>query len=551
MKKFKHVYLLSLMLVVAGFLFAFNNTNYFEIAKNLDIFASLYKEVNTYYVNDIEPGKFMKKGIDAMLESLDPYTNFITEDDIENYRFQSTGKYGGIGASIRKAGDYVVIAEPYEGFAAYKAGLLAGDIIYEIDGKSIKGKSTDDISKLLKGQPGTELKLTVKKLGATTNEIVPVKREEIKITSVPYSGMLSGNIAYVKLTQFTDRCSKDVENALQKLKEKNEIHGIILDLRGNPGGLLNEAVNLTNLFIDKNTLIVSTKGKVEEWNKTFNALNNPFDTKVPLIVLVNSGSASASEIVSGALQDLDRGIILGQRTFGKGLVQTTRGLSYGTQLKVTTAHYYTPSGRCIQAINYAERNEDGSVAKVPDSLKNSFKTADGRIVTDGGGILPDVVTEVNKPQSILISLMSKNLIFDFASAYYLKHKEISSAGDFTLSDIDFNDFVDFLKGKDYDYTTKTEDALTNFEKMAEKESYNTALKPDIDELRHKMMHDKEQDLVKYKSDIMKLLTEEIVSRYYFQSGRVENSLNSDPDVLRALDLFKDSTAFNKYLSPSK
>lgn len=545
--------LLLVALIGATFsaLLAFNSNNYFEIAKNLDIFAALYKEVNTYYVNDIEPSKLMKKGIDAMLETLDPYTNFITEDEIESYRFQSTGKYGGIGASIRKAGEYVVIAEPYEGFAAYKAGLRAGDMIFEIDGKSIKGKSTDDISKLLKGQPNTEIKLTVKKLGATTNEVITVKREEIKIKSVPYSGMLNNDIAYVKLSQFTDHCAKDVEEALQKLKEKNTIKGIVLDLRGNPGGLLNEAVNLTNLFVDKGTMVVSTKGKVEEWNKTFNALNNPFDTKIPVIVLVNSGSASASEIVSGALQDLDRGVIVGQRTFGKGLVQTTRGLSYGTQLKVTTAHYYTPSGRCIQAINYAERNEDGSVAKIPDSLKNTFKTSKGRTVTDGGGVEPDVITEVPKPHQIITSLMNKNLIFDFASNYYLKHKEIAPPSVFKLTDKDFEDFLSFIKDKDYDYSTKTEDALKNFEKMAEKESYYSALKADIDEVRHKMMHDKEQDVLKHKSDIMRYLTEEIVSRYYYQSGRVENSLNNDPDVVKALELFNDPITFHKILSPSK
>ncbi len=550
MKKTIRLFIVSIIVLTTVVLLAFNSNNYFEIAKNLDIFAAVYKEVNTYYVSDVEPSKLMKKGIDAMLETLDPYTNYISEDEIESYRFQSTGKYGGIGASIRKAGDYVVISEPYEGFAAYKAGLRAGDMIFEIDGKSIKNKSTDDISKLLKGQPGTEIKLTVKKLGNAVNDIVTLKREEIKIKNVPFSGMLNKNIAYVRLSQFTDHCSKEVEEALQKLKENNEVTGIVLDLRGNPGGLLNEAVNLTNLFVDKNTFIVSTKGKVDEWNKTFNALNNPFDTKIPLIVLVNSGSASASEIVSGAIQDLDRGVILGQRTFGKGLVQTTRSLSYGTQLKVTTAHYYTPSGRCIQAINYAERNEDGSVAKIPDSLKNTFKTSKGRIVNDGGGVEPDVKIEFSKPHNIVTSLVNKNLVFDFAGEYSLKHKEIIAAKDFALSEKDFNDFLDFIKDKDYDYSTKSEDALKTFEKMAEKESYYVALKLDIDELRHKMMHDKEQDVMKYKSDIMRLLTEEIVSRYYFQSGRIENSLNNDPDIIKALELFNDPIGYNKLLSPS-
>lgn len=551
MKKSLKYFGLLVLVITASIFIASRNNNYFEIAKNLDIFAALYKELNTYYVDEVEPSKLIKKGVDAMLESLDPYTNYITEDEIEDFRFQSTGKYGGIGASIRKSGDYVVISEPYEGFAAFKAGLRSGDMIYEIDSKSIKGKSTDDISKLLKGQPGTEIKLTIKKIGKSDSELIVFKREEIKINSVPYSSIVGNDIAYVKLTQFTDNCSQDVHKALTKLTEKNKLKGIILDLRGNPGGLLTEAVNVTNLFINKNTLVVSTKGKVEEWNKRYNALNIPFNADIPLIVLVNSGSASASEIVSGAIQDLDRGVVIGQRTFGKGLVQTTRNLSYGTQLKVTTAHYYTPSGRCIQAINYAERNEDGSVAKIPDSLKNSFKTINQRIVTDGGGVEPDVVTESPKFQNIVNSLLSKGLIFDYATEYFLKHPEISVAADFKLSEQDFNDFLLFLKNKEYDYVTKTEDALKSFEKMAEKESYYASLKPNIEELRQKINQDKEQDVIKHKAIITSYLTEEIVSRYYYQKGRIENSLNNDPDVVKAIELFNNIESYTKILNPSK
>ena len=508
---------IAIVLLSIVFLLGFKSENYFEISKNLDIFSSLYKEVNTYYVDDVNPSKFMRKGIDAMLESLDPYTNYISEDEIEGYRFQTTGKYGGIGATVRKAGDYVVIAEPYEKFAADKAGLQAGDMILEVDGKSVKGKSTDDISKILKGQPGTD------------------------------SGMLNNGIAYVRLTQFTDQCGKEVENALKELKSKNEVKGIVLDLRGNPGGLLNEAVNLSNVFVDKGEKIVSTKGKVDEWDKDYLALNAPFDLSLPLVVLVNSGSASASEIVSGAIQDLDRGVIMGQKTFGKGLVQTTRGLSYGTQVKVTTAHYYTPSGRCIQALDYAHRNDDGSVGKIADSLKKSFKTSIGRIVYDGGGVDPDFKLDAEKPSSITQSLFEKNLIFDFACEYFIRNDKIDSASDFKLTYNDYEDFLTFIRSKDFDYVTKSEEALKNFETTAEKEEYYAALKTDLIALKDKMAHDKEKDLNKHKDEIVKFLTQEIVSRYYYQTGRVVSSLYNDNEVNKAVELLSNIEEYNKLL----
>lgn len=530
-------------------LFAFTqNNNYFEIAKNLDIFSSLYKEVNTYYVDDVEPGQFMRKGIDAMLESLDPYTNYISEDEIEGYRFQTTGKYGGIGASIRKAGDYVVVAEPYENYPANKAGLKAGDMITEIDGRSIKGKDTDDVSKILKGQPGTEVKLTVKRYGKDNTEVVTFKREEVKVKSVPYSGMLRDGIAYVRLTQFTDQCGREVEDALRNLKASNDIKGVVLDLRGNPGGLLNEAVNVSNIFVDKGQLVVTTKGRIEEWDKSFSTLNQPFDTQIPVAVLVNSGSASASEIVSGSLQDLDRGVIIGQKTFGKGLVQTTRPLSYGTQLKVTTAHYYTPSGRCIQALDYAHRNEDGSVGKIPDSLKKTFKTKAGRTVSDGGGVEPDVALEQHKYAPIIVSLAEKNLIFDYANLYAAKHASIPDVATFSLTDADYAEFTKWLADKEYDYTTKTEEQLKTFEKTAENEEYYDALKSDLASLRTKMAHDKDRDLTKHKDEIMKLLSEEITSRYYYQTGRVQMSLKNDKEVDKAIAVLTNPTEYKKLLA---
>ena len=427
----------------------------------------------------------MRTGIDAMLASLDPYTDYISEADIENYRFQTTGKYGGIGAIIRRQGDYSVVAEPYQGFAADKAGLIAGDIILEIDGKSTKGKTTDDISKVLKGTPGTELKLLIQRPGQSGTMLKTLNREEIKIKSVPYYGMLNNDIGYIRLSQFTEQCGKDVADALKDLESTHQLKGVVFDLRGNPGGLLNEAVNVANVFLDKGVKVVSTKGKVSEWDKEYTSLNAPIDTNIPLVILANGGSASASEIVTGCVQDLDRGVVIGQKTFGKGLVQTTRELSYGTELKVTTAHYFTPSGRCIQALDYAHRNEDGSVGKIPDSLKSKFKTANGRTVYDGGGIDPDIVLDAAKYSNVTHALIEKNLLFDFATQYHLKHETIVPAKEFVLTDQDFNDLVAFLKDKNYDYSTKTEDALKDLEKNADKESYLNAIKPEIDELKRK------------------------------------------------------------------
>src|ERR1017187_6868581 len=433
-------------LVIGSFVsYSFVADNYFEISKNLDIFASIFRELNVYYVDDTDPGKLMKKGIDAMLESCDPYTNYITEADIEDYRFMQTGQYGGIGASVRKNGESMVVTDPYEGWPAQKADIRAGDIMVEIDGKSTKGKTTEDISKALKGQAKTSVKLTLKREGESKLIEKTVMREEIKIKSVPYSGMLDNSTGYIKLTSFTEEAGKDVKEAFNALKAKGNMKTLVLDLRGNPGGLLNEAINIVNIWIDKGQEIVNTKGKVKEWEKTYKSVFPAIDTDIPIIVLVNSGSASASEIVSGSLQDLDRAVVLGQRSFGKGLVQTTRPVSYNAQLKVTTAKYYIPSGRCIQALDYSHRNEDGSVGHVPDSLITPFKTVKSkRTVFNGGGITPDIKLDAPKLSPISQSLVSKMLTFDYATQYFIKHPKIDSAKVFNLSDVDFNDFVNFI-----------------------------------------------------------------------------------------------------------
>ncbi len=524
---------------------------YFEISKNLDIFSTLFKELNTYYVDDIQASDIMRKGIDAMLSSLDPYTQFISEAEIEDFRFQTTGKYGGIGALIGKMGSYVVITEPYENSPANKSGLLAGDKLISIDGKDVISKTTDDVSKLLKGQPGSKVELKVRRLspnGSETDIVINLIREEIHINNVSYYGMINNEIGFIQLEHFTQDAGKEVKEALETLKSKSKLTGVVLDLRGNPGGLLNEAVNVANVFVDKGEEIVSTRGKVDEWDRTFKSINPVTDNDIPLVVLTNSGSASAAEIVSGAIQDLDRGVIIGQRTFGKGLVQTTRSLSYNTKLKVTTAKYYIPSGRCIQAINYAEKGPEGEVKKIPDSLKVAFKTRNGRIVYDGGGIDPDIVTDELTFSKIAESLVIKNLIFDFATLYRSKHNSINSAKDFSVTNDDFSDFVKFISDKDYSYSTQSETVLKELEKVTVEEKYFDAVNDDLKMLAKKIETDKGNDVFKQKDEIISLLNEEISERYYLRKGRIEASFKNDLEVIKAINILSNGNEYAKIIS---
>lgn len=528
----------------AGFSQAWaQSDNNFEISKNLDIYATLLKELDRNYADQINPGELSEIAIDAMLESLDPYTVFIPESNAEDYKLMTTGQYGGIGALIHKQGDYVVISEPYEGFPAQRAGLHPGDRILEINGQSMKGKDSEEVSEVLKGQPGVELKILVQPFGSTETKLVPVVREEIKIPNIPYYGVLPGGIGYIKLMNFTQNAGGEVKKAFQEMKTGQELKGLILDLRGNGGGLLNEAVNITNIFVDQNQLIVSTKGKVSSKNQDHYTRMAPVDKEIPLVVLVDEGSASASEIVAGAIQDLDRGVVIGQKTFGKGLVQNVIPLTYNTQVKITVAKYYIPSGRCIQAIDYFHKDENGNSEKVPDSLISEFKTRNGRPVYDGGGIQPDIAMEPFNLSKLSQSLVTKYLFFDYANKYAQEHASLPGPEEYHVSDETFNDFMAFLQDKNYDYQTNSEESLEKLRKAAQKENYFDAIQPEYEALKSKILHDKDADLITYKDEVKLLLKDEIVARYYYQEGRIIASLNDDPEIAKAIEVLQGTSTY--------
>lgn len=521
----------------------------FDIVKNLEIFYSLFNEVNRLYVDETNPDKLVKSAIEGMLNSLDPYTTYIPEEDMADFTFMTTGEYGGIGALIRKGGNYAVVSDPYEGFPAQQNGLRAGDTIYTIDGISTKGKEIGAVSDMLKGTPNTTLRLQIKRIGTEGLIDKTLTRRVITIPNVPYYGLLPNKTGYIRLTNFTKDAGSETGNALKALKAQGAT-SIVLDLRGNPGGLLNEAVNVTNLFVSRGQEVVRTRGKVKQWDAVHSTSTNPVDTLIPLVVLVNRGSASASEIVAGALQDLDRALIVGQRTFGKGLVQTTRPLSYNAQLKVTTAKYYIPSGRCIQAVDYTHRNEDGSVGTIPDSLIREFKTRHGRKVFDGGGISPDIALEPQRISNITISLFSKNLISDFATHWAVGHPSVTSVDKLKPTDALYADFVAFLKDKDFDYTTESDDKLEELIKAARLEKYYDEAGTEFEALKKKLAHDKEKDLQTFRSEISQLLYEELASRYYYQKGRISVSLEDDPDLDKAIEVLKDPAGYRAHLNIS-
>jgi len=547
MKKLK--YFLAIILLTG--LFSVNsiaqNNNNFEISKNLDIYTTLFRELNTNYVDDINPGDLMQHGIESMLESLDPYTVYIPESRVEDYKLITTGQYGGVGALIHTQGDYVVISEPYEDFPAERSGLKAGDKILEVNGKDAVGKSSSDVSEVLKGQPGTTVNLKIARIEEESPLNFEIIREKIKIDNIPYYGMLNDHTGYIKLTGFTQNAGNEVKKALLELKKNESLNGIILDLRGNGGGLLNEAVNITNIFVDKGQLVVSTKGKVKTRNQDHYTRYPAIDKNIPLVVLVNGGSASASEIVAGAVQDLDRGIVLGQKTFGKGLVQNVIPLSYNAQVKVTVAKYYIPSGRCIQAIDYSHKNGNGEYDKIPDSLITEFRTNNGRKVYDGGGIDPDIKINEHKFSNIATSLFANYLVFDFATTYASQHSEIPPAEDFTITEEIYEEFVEYISDKDYEYTTECEQKLKALKKAAKKVHYFDAIQDEYEELFSVLMHNKEEDLLTFQDEIKDLLTLDIVSRYYYQRGKIISTLNDDPEIGKAIEVLDDQPRYDAIL----
>ncbi|HEX8038559.1 MAG TPA: S41 family peptidase [Chryseosolibacter sp.] len=533
---------------LAGLSFTTPADRYFEIAKNLDIFATLFKEVNALYVDEVNPNKLVRTGIDAMLASLDPYTNYIPEDEVEDYRTINTGQYGGIGAITRSINGRTVVTMIIEGYGAQKGGLRIGDEIVAIDGVQLSKLSREESGQLMRGQVGTPVTLSVKRYGIEKPVSLQFNREKVKVHNVPFYGMVGDDVAYIHLSDFTPDAGKEVKTALSDLKAKGA-KGVILDLRGNPGGLLIEAVNIANLFIPKGELVVSTKGKIPENNLKYETLNNPVDTDIPVAVLINRGSASASEIVAGTLQDYDRGVIIGEKSYGKGLVQVSRPLSYNSQLKVTTAKYYTPTGRCIQVLDYAHRREDGSVASIPDSLKRSFKTTHGRTVYDGGGIDPDIKIEENESHPLLQVLVEKGFIFDFATAYVYKNPSKNlNPREFSLTDDEYREFVSWMKGKDYSYKSYVEYGIQQLTEQAKKEKYYDGLKADLDEITAHLRDSKKNELTLYKEEIKRALEEEIISRQYFEKGRIEAAFKYDPDVKKAIDVLHDGPQYQKTLN---
>jgi len=534
---------------LVSFRAASDSERYFEIAKNLDIFATLFKEVNTYYVDEITPAKLVKTGIDAMLKSLDPYTNYIPEDDIEDFRTLTTGQYGGIGAVVVKRNGKTVVQSAYEGYPAQKAGLLPGDEILDINGVVVDKKSNSDISKLLKGQANSVVKLMVTRYGQDKPVQIDITRDKIQVENVPYTGMISGDVGYFQLGGFTVDAGKEVRTAVTKLKEQGA-KKIVFDIRDNPGGLLNEAVNISNLFIDKGLDVVSTKGKVTEWNKTYKALDAPLDTQIPIAIITSGRSASASEIVSGVLQDYDRAVLVGERTFGKGLVQATRPLSYNSQLKVTTAKYYIPSGRCIQEIDYSHRAEDGTLGKFPDSLRTAFKTQAGRTVYDGGGVAPDVEVAEREIADITRVLLQKSYLFDYATRFRSEHPSIPAAKEFKLSDAEYQKFVTYLQAKNINYSTDAEKALTDLSKKVKDEKHYDDVKLELEAMRKKMTTNKANDLQRFKPEIKELLEQEIASRYYFEKGRTEAGFDDDPNIIAAVAVLNDPNRYAALLKPT-
>jgi carboxyl-terminal processing protease len=506
--------------------------------------VTLFRELNANYVDDVKTEQIIHKGIDAMLESLDPYTEFIAESDVDDYKMSHvSNEYAGIGALVQQQDGKVMIAEPYYGYPAQKADLRAGDVVLKIDDKDVYNKKVEDVTSLLKGLRNTSLKITIQRKGEAQPLVKTLTRQEIKIKNVSYYGTIADGVGYIRLDKFLDNCAAEVKQALVALKEKQKIKSVVLDLRGNGGGILQEAVKIVNLFVPKGTLIVSQKGKIKSNNTEYYATASPVDAEIPLVVLVDNGSASASEIVAGAIQDTDRGVIIGERTFGKGLVQQTISLAYNTLMKVTIAKYYTPSGRCIQSLDYTNRKDDGSVVKVADSLITEFKTKNKRSIYDGSGIYPDISVVTPEFHLVSFQLMQQYHIFNFATEFRSKYNQIAPAKEFTLNDEQYNAFVTFVEQAKFDFTSKSEDKLLELEKVSKKEKYYNNVSADYEKLKAKIAAKKKNDLLVFKNEIKQLLESEIACRYYYQDGRTEASFKYDDEIKEAQKILQTPEAY--------
>jgi carboxyl-terminal processing protease len=524
--------------------------NNFELSKNLEIYADIMRQLNLNYADDIKPGELSVTAIDAMLAKLDPYTVYVPESRREDFELMTRGEYGGVGSLIQKHGDYVVISEPYENFPAQKVGLKAGDEIHAINGESAEGKTSSEVSEKLKGTPGTSFTLTVKRYGDTATSDFEIVREKIKIPNIPYFGIVVDDIGYINLLQFNPKSANDVKNAFSKLVSENNLKGIILDLRGNGGGLLNEAVDIVNIFVPKNKIIVTTKGKLSANTHVHRTRNSGVDTKIPLVVLVNSNSASASEIVAGAIQDMDRGVVVGEKTFGKGLVQNVLDLPYNSKMKLTVAKYYIPSGRCIQKIDYFDDVVRDSLGNVPDSTLQVFSTIGGRIVYDKGGIEPDIVIDGRNFSQISGDLYAQNYLFNFASDFVLKNDSIASPKEFVITDSVFADFKKYVEDQGFDYETETEILLDRLRASSEREDYKDALEQTLNSLNNEIILEKKKDIDKNRSEIEEMLKMEIIARYFYQKGKIEASLINDPEIKEAIKIISDGSLYSSILDGS-
>ncbi len=548
MKGRKIKFIVGVVAVLSLLAFTIPSDRYFDIAKSLDIFATLVKEVNANYVDEIDPKKLIDTGINGMLQQLDPYTDYIPKESLEAFSIQTTGEYAGVGALVGQINHKTVVTNPYVGFPAYRAGIRVGDELIGVNGKDVQGKPTGESSALLKGTPQTEVEVEVKRYGESAPLKFKLIREKIKINNVTYQGLIDSGLGYIKLDEFTPGAGREVADAVMKLKTEGATK-IILDLRDNPGGSLYEAVNIVNIFIPKGKEVVSTRGKAVESNKVYKTLNNPVDLDIPLAILTSGGSASASEIVAGSLQDYDRAVLVGQRTFGKGLVQTTRQLAYDAQLKITTAKYYIPSGRCIQALDYAHRHSDGSVTKFPDSLKREFKTKIGRKVYDGAGLAPDIAVETEKLATASIELIASGFVFEYATRYCGEHKAIpQSMKAFRLSDEEYEKFVTWVHGQSFAYTPELENKMESVIASAKNEKYYDQLQQPLTELKNKIKQTRGNDMVRFKTEISRVLEEEIAFHYQLAQGQTEVSVDRDSEILAAKKLLRDQDKYKQLLS---